>query len=144
MPTTLEIQNYVAEQYKNSASTRKRALLATRIQRNVQLTKSLSDANLRIYNIGDRSTATDPVDGTKCSDPVYRKISKAQEFAWNPDYSNPYHSLCGIIADEVDKLQVKLENRKMTQQEYQHLLKIPMKGLLNEWSEQIRARLKKS
>jgi hypothetical protein len=114
------------------------------ITEHIKEINSLSDVEAMIHNSNERSTGVDPVDGTKSTDPVYRKISKAARFAHDPAYSNPYWTFAGLMQDIVTDLQIKMEERKMSKPEYQHLKRTSMKNLLEEWVEQIRASLRKT
>jgi len=110
---------------------------------NIQRIKSYSDIALVILNNNERISGVDPVDGTRATDPVYRKISKAAKLAYNTDYIQR-RGIAGIMADYVTQLQVKIEERKMTQEEYSHLYRTSMRELLLEWAGQIEERLKKT
>jgi hypothetical protein len=138
------IQDYersLAQKIEKMAMVEKQASI---ISSHLEETMAHSDDYIRILSSNERSTALDPVHGTKSSDPVYRKISRAAEYAHNARGSNPYWGIAGIIQDEVTQIQVRMEKRQMTGEEYNHLSRTSMKALLAEWSEQIELRMKKS
>jgi hypothetical protein len=141
---TGRLGDYVLEQYRIAQQAKTNAAIARKIAENCEKTRSYSDTLIKIMSNNERSTGIDPVDGTRSTDFVYRKISKAVERARNPHHPNPYWGLAGIISDHVIKLQIKMENRTMTREEYRHLERTSINNLLKEWSEEINARLSRT
>ena len=86
-----------------------------------------SDARLRIRNSNRRITGINPVDGTKATDPVYRKISKIEIEYRSPAYFSFF----------LEELKTKMERRKMGEEEYMHILETPENKLIEEWEAKI-------
>ncbi len=136
------IRDYLDKQIESVQKSERNIRLGKIIFNNLERLNSMSDTELRIYNSNERNSEVCPVDGTRSLDSVYRKISKAARFH-DPDYSDPFWDIAGIIHDHVAQLQIKIEERRMSKPEYNYLYRTSMKKLLIEWSKQIRNQLER-
>jgi len=131
------IEDYIFKQKQIIDLSKGRKAVAEIIAENLKEFKSAKDFRLRIQNIHgsqrDESRVTYPVHGDKSPDPVYRKLSKAIKYV--------HHNRCsgeGILAEYINQLQIKMENRKMREEEYSYLEKTSMKQLIFEFSDMLK------
>lgn len=130
---------YIHRKYDASERASRNANLAKRIAENIKKTRSYTDGELRISNIisyviAAGKGATNPVAPIASIDPVYRKIAQVEQRS-NRSCSGPHYMYNAYIQNHADRLRMNLENRKMGEEEYTHLLKTSIDTLLDEWCE---------
>ncbi|MEK6936334.1 MAG: hypothetical protein AABW67_06100 [Nanoarchaeota archaeon] len=122
--------SYMMKQSRISNSALKKRDTANRILNNLLVLNANPDGRVRIQDDYEIS-CTNPVHGEKSPDPVYRTLSRAKRLSHEkPRFS--FTGLEGALDDMFTYLQTKMEDRTMTQIEYEYILKTSTNSLILE------------
>ena len=131
------IEDYISKQRRIINLAEKRKATAEIIAQKTEGSSADSHSALRIYNrnrdLTDKFRPTYPVRGEESPDSVYRKLSKAKGYV--------HHNRCQgerMLADYINQLQIKMEERKMEKGEYFYLKETSVKRLILEFSDMLK------
>ena len=104
---------------------------AKNILKNLEELNEYPNERVRIQDDVLASYVTNPVEGEKSPDSVYRKLSRARRWSHKkPRFS--FTGLEGALDDIFNNLQTEMENRTMNEETYNYILKTPTEELILE------------
>lgn len=129
------IEDYISRQSNAANRAGRNVKFAERIRENLRFLNSMSDLQLRIYHCNKRINMP-PSFMAECSDPVYKKLMKAER-TLTPYGKSPLYPGMEIffIESDIQRLKTKIERRKMTQEEYDYIKNTPIRVLFKKWDE---------
>ena len=140
MLTVEQIKNVLRfrEQYQDVPFPEVSESLKRIVASNMESLMGYSDKALLILTNNER-IGLDPIKGAKNPDPVYRKLSRASKLIHT---DRQYWTLEPMLDKYANNLQIAMEHRTMTQEQYKHIHDAPIRELIGEWSDDIWNKLK--
>jgi two-component SAPR family response regulator len=129
----MALQDYITALEQMADKANKTQDLVNELRENIKETYLPSDDLLRIQSSNDRTSSLYSKQAN--SDSVIKKLSKIIRNEYEP--GDNYGKFSTPLCCKAIKLYLKIQERKMKQQEYEYLEKTPLNDLLEEWYNEI-------